>query len=73
MEGDSGQVDYGLGRLGLVLCCFWSAYKSQLSRIYLLSNDNTVYRNFFRVGPLPLAMFTATHLRAWHVHFSCHL
>ena len=32
MDGDSGQGDYGLGRLGLVLCCFWPAYKSQLSR-----------------------------------------
>ena len=33
VDGDSGQGDYGLGRLGLVRCYFWPAYKSQLSRI----------------------------------------
>jgi len=40
--------------------------------MYLLPNDN-VCRIFFRSGPLPLAMFTATHLRCTTICTSSHL
>jgi len=63
VDSEIGQGDYGVGRLGSVFCCFWPAYKSQLFRIYLLPNDNSVCQNFLRGGPLPLAVFTATQLR----------
>ena len=46
MDGDSGQGNYSVGRLGLVIVAFGQPTKVSFP-VYLLPNDN-VCRHFFR-------------------------